>query len=301
MACGKVTPSDLACILDFTKGDLLSGECYCGFHENCLLSIKSQDPENTLHCSKCRTSAKTYKKVTNRSCIVCRSYTPTIFCHFCSFSTLNILKEKTVSQSVIVIEHVVNDFLFAAEINPNLFKHYNAWFLLFLNDHGNAIQFYLDVKTNQYIFVNDLFLLKRLWSHILETEKKIDIEIWNGVVLPRLQNIKPFKKSLTTELLLNISMFDAKLSISSDHLIVHQKLQQLLVTPQPTTNYILGSMIIKENRIAQYEKLVAKGVWRKIYIASKNDYLYSVKKFIPSKPRIPNFLRLYESYLKNQS
>lgn len=301
VACGKVTPPDLACILDFSNGNLLTGECFCIFHENCLVSLRNQNSETILRCSKCQTSTKKYKKVTNRSCLLCHSYTATIFCNFCTLSTLNTLKEKTISQSVAVIEHVINDILFAAKINPNLFKYYNAWFLLYLNKYGNSFQFYFDLKTRQSIFINDFYLLKRLWLYILQTEKKIDVEKWNCCVLPQLQNIKPFTKSLTTELLLSISMFDAKLSISSDHLIVNLKIQQTLHCPQTTTNYIFGSMLIKENKLSQYEKLVAKNLWCKIYIASQNDFLYFERKFVPTVPRIPNFLRLYESHLKNES
>ena len=125
-----MTMPDLACRLDPKKSSLITGSCLCIFHATCAKKFFNG---NEYECPRCTITNTDIVHITNRTCLLCPSYSVTCFCPNCLRKFINILKQKASEQGQVCIVDEIKILLFEAGFKENLLNIYIACYAWYIN------------------------------------------------------------------------------------------------------------------------------------------------------------------------
>ena len=252
--CGKMVDPQEAMVMDPLAATLLSGVCICVFHRNCLDYMED--------CPQCHVNGITRKLIDG--CLFCHGLANDLLCKSCWANLLLHIQNNISDDSFMNLKQILERSLPPHLQDQPHTPHYIDW-LNFLIPFAGRAEFIL-VQHGSDIFVQSpCAFVWQLWKKHIKTQVFLHIGNWQQHYRNPLRRFIPDLVGVIDRCLKHLP---------KDYYYSDQILSRTCtLDSDETTNYILGSDLLRRGLLPHFESLVEKKIYERLPLQNC-DHLY---------------------------
>lgn len=279
--CGELTTASAAATFDSSLCTVVTGFCSCVFHVHCVRFLPTDD-RGHVKCHICCATASQTIALTKGICYSCPATTSSLYCPPCWVATIAYLY-----QQLLLGEDLTTASRQYMQLRLSLHDHcYRAWFLyqLTYQTPNRPFLLFYDHGSTNYL-TNETALLKIL-ALTLTYQPRFSLKTWIFCVT---QILKAFLPTLLP--LINPATFILSDGDKYGVALIDGNVTKFIrkIERSPIFTYVLGQTLVQLGAQAEYEYQCEQNTLLRLFLPTKNDFLYYPKPPAFGRPPEPNF------------